>query len=75
MGVFRYEEDVRRMLEDVGDSGKSDFGLMLRVGNENYTNIFNDVSSDLFNQYSTPVEAVEIHRNKYQNMLDQFFDK
>jgi hypothetical protein len=75
MGVFRHEEDVWRMLRDVGETGKLDFGLMLRVGGVGFADIFHDVTSDLFNQYATPTEAVEVHRGVKQAMLDQFMGR
>jgi multiple sugar transport system substrate-binding protein len=75
MGVFRHEDDVWRMLRDVGETGKFDFGIMLRVGGVNFSDIFNDVTSDLFNQYATPTEAVEVHRGVKQAMLDTFMGR
>ena len=75
MGVFRHEADVWRMVRDIGDSGRTDFGLVLRIGGVNFSDIFNDVTSDLFNQYATPTEAVEIHRGIKQAMLDQFMGR
>ena len=75
MGVFRHEDDVWRMLQDIGDSGRFDFGLMLRVGGTAYTDMMNDISIYLFNQYATPIEAVETHRGSRQAMLDQFLGR
>lgn len=73
MGVFRHEDDVWRMLRDVGESGRLDMGLMVRVGGIAFSGVMGDIISDLFNAYATPSEAVEIHRGERQAMLDQFF--